>query len=99
MAIGRSHGWRAPAAPWKNLIKQCSQPIYSVQTVAQIVPLTLEELSAELQYRFSERIGNLCPNGETPTPEQRQIAQQELDAWLAEYRRLLAGAPILGAHR
>lgn len=39
--------------------------------------------SAELEYRYIERLAILCGNAE-PTPEQRRMARQDVERWLQD---------------
>lgn len=46
--------------------------------------MTDQELQAEADYRFNERIGILCGDAE-PTPEQIAIAQDDAVNWLINH--------------
>lgn len=45
--------------------------------------MTTEELKAEWNYRYEERLGILCEDLR-PTPDQRRIAAQEADQTVRE---------------
>ena len=45
--------------------------------------MTTEEIQAEWQYRYQERLGIMCEDRE-PTPEQKAIAFKEANEWAME---------------
>lgn len=47
--------------------------------------MTSSEITAEKEYRITERLGLMCADGE-PTPEQRAVATFEADIWERHWR-------------